>query len=699
MNIETQFPADEPASISGQPDFSDSGLDALVSFSERFVETERTLSELEEITGKTASRAVGRLTKELADFEPAITFLGQVKSGKTTLVNAMAGWADLLPSDVNPWTSVVTSLHLTPGPEKKDIGAKFQLMNEDEWDRLVQKGGRLGEMADRAGSEGELETIRQQIEMLREKSRRRLGRKFELLLGQEHEYRHFDKNLMERYICIGDDFYEDEDATTDEKNQGRFADITREAHLYLESDSIPFRMCLRDTPGVNDTFMMREQVTINAVRSSRLCVVVLSAHQALTSVDMALIRMISSLQSRDVVIVVNRIDELSDPGVQVPEIEESIRSVLADQKGPEDVQIVFGSAQWVNHVLADTVDKMNATPTESLLKWAEAKSKGGGIKGSGREMVWQLSGLPELNRIMSERIVEKLGDPILKKVISDAISVASGQQAANKVMVAGDKPSGAMSLHQVKSEVVALAERCKDGLVQETDQLIGTYQARADRAHANFIERATHALITNLEKNGDSKVWNYDPTGLRMLLRSAYSVFATRAQTLARQHYESAVADVAELYFRAFGKAVEGIELSVPEVQEFPAPIAIAQTIALDFNDGWWVSWWRRTRGYKAFAKQFNALVTAATEDFMTQLKSVQTAEIKEQLLETLDAFFLQNQDIMLEIGTSSQGNPDGLQRMCLGDEEYNRMEQIDDLIQKLKRCSINPTAEGNPND
>ncbi len=697
MNIETKFTAETPTDIAGQPDSSSAGLDALVSFAERFAETERTLAELEEITGKTASRAVGRLKRELADFEPAITFLGQVKSGKTTLVNAMAGWADLLPSDVNPWTSVVTSLHLTPGPEKKDLGATFQLMNEDEWDRLIKKGGRLGEMADRAGSEGELETIRQQIEMLREKSKRRLGRKFEMLLGQEHEYEHFDKKLLERYICIGDDFYDDEEATDEEKNQGRFADITREAHLYLDSNSTPFRMCLRDTPGVNDTFMMREQVTINAVRSSRLCVVVLSAHQALTSVDMALIRMISSLQSRDVVIFVNRIDELSDPGVQVPEIEESIRKVLADQKGPEDAQIVFGSAQWANHVLNGSVDQMSATSTETLLKWAETKSKGGGIKGSGQEMVWKLSGLPELNRIMSERIVEKLGDPILKKITSDAISVASGQQAANKVMVAGDKPSESMSIHQVKTEVVALADRCSNELSRETQQLIGTYQARADRAHANFIERATHALITNLEQNGDSKVWNYDPTGLRMLLRSAYSVFATRAQSLARKHYENAVAEVAELYFSAFGKAVEGIELSVPEVQEFPAPVAIAQTIALDFNDGWWVSWWRRTRGYKAFAKQFNTLVTAETEDFMTQLKSVQTAEIQKQLLDTLDAFFLQNQDIMLEIGTSSQGNPDGLQRMCLGDDEYKRLEQMDELILKLKACAANTISEGTP--
>ena len=45
-------------------------------------------------------------------------------------------------------------------------------------------------------------------------------------------------------------------------------------------------LCIRDTPGVNDTFMIREQITIRAIRESRICVVVLAAHQALSSVDL-----------------------------------------------------------------------------------------------------------------------------------------------------------------------------------------------------------------------------------------------------------------------------------------------------------------------------------------------------------------------------------------------------------------------------
>ena len=45
-------------------------------------------------------------------FSAEVSLIGQVKAGKTALTNALLGVNDLLPSDVNPWTSVVTSMHI-----------------------------------------------------------------------------------------------------------------------------------------------------------------------------------------------------------------------------------------------------------------------------------------------------------------------------------------------------------------------------------------------------------------------------------------------------------------------------------------------------------------------------------------------------------------------------------------------------------
>ena len=364
MNIKPQIDSATDIRTSARPTNLNAGLEPLAGFAAKVEELETVLETLSGFSGERVSRSLSRLKAELAAFEPSVTLLGQVKSGKTSLVNAMAGWADLLPSDVNPWTSVVTSLHLTPGQSRVEGKACFQFMTEEEWDRLLTKGGRIGEMAGRAGAGSELQKIRAQIEEMRERSRQRLGRKFELLMGQKHEYGYFDKNLIERYICLGDDFDEEDSGSTDE--QGRFADITRSADLYLNCKTVPFKLCLRDTPGVNDTFMMREQITIQAIRDSRICVVVLSASQALTSVDMGLIRMISNLKSREVVIFVNRIDELAEPAAQIAEIEASIRQTLETHHGPADATIIFGSAYWANTVLTGELEDMDKASSAAL---------------------------------------------------------------------------------------------------------------------------------------------------------------------------------------------------------------------------------------------------------------------------------------------------------------------------------------------
>src|SRR6056297_1812103 len=178
MTFESDIDTTTQIRAPARPTNLKAGMEELARFAKDASHMDEALDRLSELSGPGAERAVARLKEQLAAFEPCITLLGQVKSGKTSLINAMAGWADLLPSDVNPWTSVVTSLHLTPAS------------------RRAETGGRFGELAGRAGAAGELEKIRRQIETIRETAARRLGRNFELLMGQEHDYGYFDKNLL-----------------------------------------------------------------------------------------------------------------------------------------------------------------------------------------------------------------------------------------------------------------------------------------------------------------------------------------------------------------------------------------------------------------------------------------------------------------------------------------------------------------------
>lgn len=661
-----------------------SGMEDLAAFAKKAAELEGALDKLADLTGEESRRSVSRLKAQLSAFEPSVTVLGQVKSGKTSLINAMTGWPDLLPSDVNPWTSVVTSLHLTPANENAETGARFQFMTEDEWDRLTTKGGRIGELAGRAGAEGELQKIRDQIHSMREKSRRRLGRNFELLMGQEHEFGYFDKNMLERYICLGDDF-DVAGHSSAQDEQGRFADITRSAELYLNCHAVPFRMCLRDTPGVNDTFMMREMMTIKAIRDSRICVVVLSAGQALSSVDMALVRMIATLKSREVIIFVNRIDELSEPANQMIEIEESIRRTLKNNDGPQDAKIIFGSAYWAGRVLHGELGEMADASAGALLNLTEAVIGTTNIGRSPSEHVWELSGLPALMQALSSQFVLSLGEPCLTKIASSAMAIATSQNAMRTVLVEGDDFSSDVNMHEIRTEFERIAEMNLTEFKASISEIFAEYHKRVDRVHENFIERATHSLLSHLEVYGSEQVWEYDPSGLRLLLRSAYSAMGSRVRKKAEARYETAVSDTAHLLYRGFGPAVEGIQLSVPSVPQIPSPVTLGQTIALDFNDSWWAMWWRRRRGYQAFTKQFRELIRSETEDFMTQVKDAQTSTIHDDLVEELRGFLDQQKAILLDLITGAHRSG-GAEDMFCNKAEQKRNDALNETLRILGR-------------
>ncbi|MDQ2090888.1 dynamin family protein [Marimonas arenosa] len=686
MNIEADIVPTTEIRASARPTNLRAGMDDLAAFADRARQLGEALDSLSQVAEKGAARSVKRLKDQLDEFEPSVTILGQVKSGKTSLINAMAGWADLLPADVNPWTSVVTSLHLEPGRSRKETGARFQFMAEDEWNRLTTKGGRMGELAGRAGADSELQKLQAQVEMIREKSRARLGRNFELLMGQKHEYGYFDKNLLERYICLGDDFdlEEGSDAAGTGDEQGRFADITRSADLYLNCQTVPFRMCLRDTPGVNDTFLLREQITIKAVRDSRLCVVVLSAGQALTSVDMGLIRLISNLNSRDVIIFVNRIDELPDPANQIAEIEDSIRQTLKDHHGPHDTEIVFGSAYWANKALTGELQEMTEDHSKTLLDWAAANLTPGRSDQSPANMVWDLSGVPALLNAISQRAVVHLGDPCLTEIASAAVTVATSQAASKSIRLHAQKSATPVSGKELLAGFDRVEQKSLAALDAELERLMVDYQQRADRAHATFVDRATHSLIKHLEDWGEHVVWEYDPSGLRILLRSAHSLLGSRSQTAAKKLYEQAIRDIAELLVSGFGDAVEGIQIGIPDVPETPPPVALGQTIALDFNDGWWVNWWRRKRGYAAFAKQFKQLIASETEQFMVQMKEDQPAENRAVLMGKLQAEFDGYRNILYDLIENASADRD-LKAELSGEDESRQREVLDGALTTLR--------------
>ena len=629
------------------------GLDGLRPYQDKTDDLLAVLETLEDIGDEVTAKNASKLQQQLKAVEASVTMIGQVKAGKTSLVNAMAGWPDLLPADVNPWTSVVTSIHLSPDAYPQGNHASFQFFEQEEWSKLMDRGGRVGELASRAGAEDELEKIRVQIEEMREKSKRRLGNKFEMLLGQQHDYGYFDSDLIERYVCLGDDFEDDIDLAS---NQGRFADITKSADLFLQRSEVPMPLCIRDTPGVNDTFMMREQITIRAIRESRICVVVLSAHQALSAVDMALIRMISNVKSREVIIFVNRIDELADPAAQVPEIRESIRNTLKAHHGPEDAQIIFGSAYWANHALQNGLGDLDPASSAALLNWAEGEMAVDTSLLSVEEMVWELSGVPELFHALADRIEEGVGKENINRISRRAANLANGVQAKTQ-LAANVTPGSAasnMDADQLAKRLEAVSANQTTSLDARFEKILQDFHKRLDRSHKSFLDRATAALVSHLETFGDEAVWSYDPTGLRILLRSAYQVFSKNAAAGLDAIYDETIVNLRAVYAEAFGTDTGEVEIKKPPALRTAPPVLLGQTIALDLKGNWWSRWWQRRRGFNAYAVEFAEMIRAETDPIITGLKDGHTEATKQDAMRALQEFLDDQKQILINLLSQS---------------------------------------------
>ncbi|PRY75291.1 dynamin family protein [Yoonia maritima] len=668
------------------------GLEKLEEFHDEIVDLEATLADVVKLGGSDAEKKSTRLIKQLRAFEPSITMIGQIKSGKTSLVNAMVGRPNLLPADVNPWTSVVTSLHLNAPLSKDAPTATFQFFSQGEWDHLIENGGRIGELSSRAGADEELGKVREQIAEMRDKTKARLGRKFELLLGQKHNYADLTDDLVQRYVCMGDDF-EDMD---EEDQQGRFADITKSADLYLGAKAIPMPLCVRDTPGVNDTFMMREQITINALRDSRICVVVLSAHQALSSMDMGLIRLIANVKSREVIIFVNRIDELSNPAEQVPEIRESILQTLKDHNGPENPELIFGSAYWANIALGETLDDIVAESAEAMFNWAEASLSSETADMEINELVWHLSGVPQLYRALSERISEGPGAEILAASRKRALNLVGGVRAsASMVSMRLDGDSVDVMPHdQLVAHLDKLEADNLKFLDDRMDIVFQQFGSRVDQSHKRFLDRALESLLQHLENNGEEEVWQYSPDGLRMLLRTSYQVMRRNVSSTCDQVFAAASSDLAETYRSAFGVAVENFSITPPAAPEIPAPVSLGQTIALDLQTSWWKGWWKRRKGYRAFASGFYDLIEAETAPIVDELKVRQADEIRKLAEVELRNFLEEQRGFLTDLSEKSNLNKDDLKEIFGITAQQEREELFDYIFEELSD-SAPAVAEG----
>ncbi len=474
------------------------------------------LTDLAEISSGEFVGAFEKKLEELDQWKARIAAIGQVKAGKSSTLNALIGDIGFLPSNVNPWTSVVTSMRINV-PGDPQCGARFEFFDESDWDRVINGDPRIRNAAKENLPGFDTEVLREQTEEMRANAERRLGKYYHSLLGSQHEYAMLSPDLLQRYVCAGPGA----DTGLERESLGRYAAITRAAYLFMQSDEYAVPTVIMDTPGVNDPFLVRDEFTCRSLDQSDIFLMTLSAHQALTEVDIALIRMVAQQGDKDVIIYVNRIDELENYPSRTTRIVADITKRLTDAIPDAPFTVAFGSARWaelaINEESSESeIEEIIADPLfDEFLE-----THRGSVPADVRDKLMLASGIPEIKRTISSAIETGYGARFLDRAKTDT----NTQIAALKTVAerkrrdlmdqiesygAGQTEQFRESLHDEVvrlEEINASLDELFEGVSDQLDTIVNeawvTMQRSMDKQTGSFIKDQS-SIVENLMSGND----------------------------------------------------------------------------------------------------------------------------------------------------------------------------------------------------
>ncbi|SMX51285.1 dynamin family protein [Actibacterium lipolyticum] len=387
-----------------------------------------TLKNLESVVGRDTRSGFRVLSERLDQWAAKVAVIGQVKAGKSTFLNAFLHQHDFLPSDVNPWTSVVTNIRINMTNEPA-TGASFEFFDEADWTEIIEGSSKVRKLTEQLLPGFDSDVLRRQTEEMKDRAQRRLGKHYHALLGTSHDYDFLTSDLLKRYVCAGPG----SDDGLDRESLGRYAAITKVANVYMNLPEFQVPVILTDTPGVNDPFLVRDEFTCRSLDKSDVFIVVLSAHQALTDVDVALINILAQQDSKDVIIFINRIDELDDYSTQVPRVINDVSRRLTRAIPDMEFTIRAGSAFMADIAMrGDEESRMMRDQLDTPQLHAYLEETYGEVPEDQVDRLIMASGLDDVKRTLSTVIDNGVGCQQLNQILEDTRAEISGAQFITK---------------------------------------------------------------------------------------------------------------------------------------------------------------------------------------------------------------------------------------------------------------------------
>ncbi|MEM9145401.1 MAG: hypothetical protein AAGC57_04320 [Pseudomonadota bacterium] len=297
------------------------------------------------LTAKAVSR-LDSITHSLAAKGIRVGVTGSVQTGFPRLANALAGRPHLLPPIAPAKTATVARLCFQD--DHGGSSALFRFFDHPAWQAIITGGGRLRSDLDDKARAIWLDRLDIEVEEMRTRAYMRLGDEYHKMLGTEHRVDELTAPVAARYLGS------DEVPGSGRPARARFADMTRDAEVYLPQMPFAAAASLIVTPGFDPNFQVREERTAEALEACDLAIVVISADEPMNAETRAMLaRLIGRLDDR-LVVVLDTAPE-SDARVDREILRDVVAGFCSDQlKGREVRTVLVSSALAERGLLAQS---------------------------------------------------------------------------------------------------------------------------------------------------------------------------------------------------------------------------------------------------------------------------------------------------------------------------------------------------------
>lgn len=644
----------------------------------------------------------------LQDLQCRVAVLGQVKAGKSSLVNALVRRQGLCPTNINPWTAVVCQLKFG-GRIDPEARAIFTFFDEADWSYLGS-GGRMRELTHRLGLSVDQDLLQIHLDNTRERAERRLGSEFQELLGQQHRFAEPSGELLASYISVGADGDDDEDeeGQKEKRTAGRFSDITKSAELFFDLQPFSYPTTIIDTPGTNDPLLVRDDLTRSVVDGADVHIVVLTADQALSSDDISLLRMLQGLHKERLVVFINRIDILHDINDNLPLVVDHVRDQLARDFPETNIPVIAGSAHWADLALGHKDGVISeGLPTE-LVDWAKHRNLPLTPKEKeGADTVIAAAGISALEEALRDVVREGPSTLALIRAFDQVCSLhdeahsrlqneRTTLEQASELAVSKRAESMQHELEQVtllRAKLEEIEEPFRQDVNIITEATTGRMKSALEDVVATFADDETDNLCAAHEKRWVGRIWRCDTRPLRRLLEQTFLTT-----------YDVSIGELLDVEGEAWQRLENMLKQALPGqkiklrgrppymVDPSPSITSLGATVALDLGEQW-ERWWHRWQTMARRARRFRELVHAEFSTIVTGLVEAAEKELGERGDIGMQHFERTKQEVLkllnerrerLQQLTKNLANADKSGTAAIVDEYRIRTEAV---TAKIKQC------------